>query len=231
MVDNVCESGRPAANLFIGAIIVSTSVDAPGPIAEPGDTKELHRWLGRRDAFSLMAGRCSAADVECIKRIRDNKLYLSDAKDWGEFCENVLHMSRSNANHLIAVRDELGDEYFYIAQATRISLKEYRASIASNVRQGAIECNGESIPLIPENSQRVTAAVSTLRAAAPPKQEIQKLEHVAAQENAASLVADAERIIQKFRALRRKRGQPDRSLTLQVAALWEKFAALIQEIG
>lgn len=178
-----------------------------------------------------MAGRCSAADVECIKRIRDNKLYLSDAKDWDEFCENVLHMSKSNANHLIAVREELGDEYFQIAQSTRISLKEYRANIAPNVRDGGIECNGELILLIPENSQRVVAAVSALRASQAPKEPAQELEHVAAQESAATLVADAERIIQKFRAIRRKRGMPDRSVTLQVAALWEKFAALVQEIG
>ena len=61
-------------------------------------TEELYRWLGRRDAFSLMAGRCSAADVECIKRIRDNKLYLAVARDWEEFCEKELHMSKSNAN-------------------------------------------------------------------------------------------------------------------------------------
>jgi hypothetical protein len=140
-------------------------------------------------------------------------------------------MSKSNANHLIAVRDELGDEYFYIAQATRISLREYRARVAPNVRNGLIECNGESIPLVPENSQRIVAAVSTLRASTAAGEQTPEFELTTAQENAASLVADGERIIQKFRTMRRRRGKPERSITLQVAALWEKFAALIQEIG
>jgi hypothetical protein len=55
----------------------------PGPTgAADGSADELNRWLGRRVAFSLVAGRCSAADVECMRRIREGKLYASHASNW-----------------------------------------------------------------------------------------------------------------------------------------------------
>ena len=40
----------------------------------------LDRWLGRREAFGLIAGRCSAAEVESLRRIRTEKLYRE--RDW-----------------------------------------------------------------------------------------------------------------------------------------------------
>ena len=191
-------------------------------------TEELYRWLGRRDAFSLMAGRCSAADVERIKRIRDNKLYLAVAKDWEEFCEKELHMSKSNANRMIALRDQLGDAYFYITQATRIPLREYRLAIAPHVSVNGLTCNGEVIALLPENTERVAAAVATLRAAAA---QPSARNESAVQDEIGALIDTVEQVIAQFRSIRRKQSKPQRRLTTAVGMLWERFAALLQEMS
>jgi hypothetical protein len=182
---------------------------------------------GRRDAFSLMAGRCSAADVQCLKRIRDNKLYRGFAKDWEEFCDKYLHMSRSNTNRMILLQDEFGDEYFYITQATRVSLKDYRAYVAPAVRDGAIECNGEAIPLIPENSDRLAVAVATLCAAAPAPEKEEPKE----KDDVAALIAATDAVIAQFRSMRQRHGKPDRRMTTAVGMLWERFAALLLEMS
>ena len=57
----------------------------------------LGRLMGRREAFSFIAGHCSAAEAEQLRRIRDGKLYLGHAKDWDEFCTVFLHISRASA--------------------------------------------------------------------------------------------------------------------------------------
>ena len=207
---------------------MSISVDVPVPVAAEGNKEELFRWLGRRDAFSLMAGRCSSADVECIKRIRDSKLFLAVAKDWEEFCERELHMSRSNANRLISLREELGDAYFYITQVTRIPLREYRLAIAPHVSEAGLEHNGEVIPLVPENSTRVAAAVGTMRTAVPDEP---AKSDPSAPDEVDTLVETVSAAIAKFRLMRRRTRQPDKRVSLAVGVLWERFAALLQEVS
>src|SRR4051794_3019261 len=96
-------------------------VDRSVPTSVEDGSADLNRWLGRREAFSLMAGRCSAADVECMRTIRDQKLYVSRAETWAEFCTKELHMGKSNANRLIGLLEKYGPEYFQISQITRIS--------------------------------------------------------------------------------------------------------------
>src|SRR5215471_8340788 len=124
---------------------MSNEIEVPAPVAAEevtdSSTEELFRWLGRRDAFSLMAGRCSAADAEVIKRLRDTKLYLKRAKDWDEFCQKFLHMSKSNANRILRLLDEFGSAFFYIAQITRVSVKDYRACIAPAVSDRGLACD------------------------------------------------------------------------------------------
>jgi len=40
---------------------------------------ELGQWMGRKQAFSLVAGKTAAADVECLRHIREKKLYAAKA--------------------------------------------------------------------------------------------------------------------------------------------------------
>ena len=195
-------------------------LDRAAPVAAEDGSDELNRWLGRREAFSLVAGHCSAADVECIKRIRDGKLYLKQAKDWGEFCEKELHMSKSNANRLIGLRDKLGDSYFYIAQMMRISPTDYGA-VAPAVSERGIEFNGEVIPLVPENNKRIAAAVTALKAVAVTRSE------PTFQDRVDSLDAAADRLLQQFRDLHKGPGKADPHLANSVATLREKVGRLL----
>jgi hypothetical protein len=128
---------------------------------------ELGIMLGTRKAFASVAGRCSAADAECLRRLRKKRLYLSRAETWEEFCPKFLGLSKTHANRIIRNLEEFGPDYFEVAQLTRITPEQYR-TIAPAIREKNIHVNGQAIALLPENSDRVTAAVAELRQAAPP---------------------------------------------------------------
>jgi hypothetical protein len=126
----------------------------------------LGRLLGRREAFTVMAARCSAADAALLREMRNGKLYVDHAKDWDEFCANFLHMSKESANRVIRYLDEFGPSYFELTQITRISPKIYRM-IAPAIQDHSIQHNGESIALVAENAEKISAAVHELRKAIP----------------------------------------------------------------
>ena len=125
------------------------------------DVLTLGRLLGRREAFSIIAARCSAADAAHLKQIRQEKNYL-DCKDWDEFCGRHLHMSKESANRVIRLLETYGPQYFEVAQLTRISPETYRA-IEPAIKDGALHTESEAIALIPENADKVAAAVAALR--------------------------------------------------------------------
>lgn len=129
------------------------------------DDITLGRLLGQREAFNLVAARCSAGDAHLLRELRDRKLYIGHAKDWGEFCASFLHTSKETANRLIQLLNEFGPGYFEVAQITRISPATYRA-IAPAVKDRQLEHNGEVIDLVPENARKVAAAVAEMRKAA-----------------------------------------------------------------
>ena len=101
-----------------------------------GESFELGTWLGRRQAFGLIAGRCSAADAECLRNIRDHKLYRVRGVNWRQFCIRYAGISRAYANRLIQQLEEFGPNYFHVSQMARISAETYRR-IAGAVSQYA----------------------------------------------------------------------------------------------
>ena len=126
---------------------------------------DLGRLLGQRQAFSLVAGRCSAAEAECIRKLRDEEQYKLLEAEWEDFCPKWLSMCRSNADRIIRTLKEHGPAYFVLAQYTRISPEAFR-TIAPAVTEKAIRLNGETIELVAENAKRIAVAVSELRKAA-----------------------------------------------------------------
>jgi len=80
-------------------------------------------------------------------------------------------MSRSNADRIARVLKEHGPAYFVLAQFTRISPQAFR-TIAAAVSDKAIRLNGETIELVAENAERITAAVAELRKAAKEEAEL-----------------------------------------------------------
>ena len=125
---------------------------------------EIGEWLGRRQAFGLLASRCTAADAECLKRLRDNKSYKRLRMTWEEFCRDKAGVSRKYADKLIHDLEEFGTNYFRLAELTQMSTDTYRL-IAGAVSDEGIEYQGEKIPLTPENRKRVAEAVEQLKPA------------------------------------------------------------------
>ena len=123
---------------------------------------ELGQWLGRRQAFALIAGKTAAADVECLRRIRDGNLFRAKGIDWSGFCQKYAGITSSYANRLIRQYEEFGPNYFDLSRIMRISADSYR-KIAEAVSEDGITFGGEKIPISPENSDRIAEAVNALR--------------------------------------------------------------------
>ncbi len=122
----------------------------------------LGQWLGRREAFGAMAGRCSAAEIECVRRIRNERLYRGRARTWREFCVKYLGANRSSVEANIRLFDELGAAYFHVAQLAHITPAEYR-EIAPRIAADGLDAGGETIPLVPENRAAIAAVIGEVR--------------------------------------------------------------------
>jgi hypothetical protein len=157
---------------------------------------ELAKMLGARQAFGLIAGRCSAADASILRDIREQKRFLSFSANWDDFCREHLHTSRRSADRAIRYLNEFGPGYFALAQLTQITPGDFR-KIRSNITGNALEFGGEAIALIEENSARLNEAVAALcqPAAAP--------EAPVATEWAQQADALERRIIRSLRALQK----------------------------
>jgi hypothetical protein len=136
------------------------------PIPElPPEVKvalDLGMLLGNNQAFSLVAGRCSAAQAAGLKQLREEEKYKSVTPRWRDFCARYLRISGAEADRIIHLWNEFGAGYFELSHLTRISPDVYRA-IAPSIRDGALHANAEAIELNVENSRRLAAAVAEVR--------------------------------------------------------------------
>jgi len=139
--------------------LVKKEIPQP-PTADPLQI-EIGQWMGRREAFGLMAGRCSAADVEILRRIKDDQLYASLDCTWGEFCTGRLHMPRRTVDREIGYLRDFGPAFFTVRQLTRINVRDYRA-ISAHITEEGVNVDGNTIRLLPENNAPVAAAVEEL---------------------------------------------------------------------
>lgn len=122
---------------------------------------ELGKWLGRREAFSLIAGRCSAAEVESLRRIREGNLYQRLGCSWEEFCSQQLHVTSRTVDRDIAYLRRFGPAFFTLRQLTRVSVREY-AAIADRISEEGVNLDGNVVALLPENTEALAGAVKTL---------------------------------------------------------------------
>jgi hypothetical protein len=137
-----------------------TTIDAT---ANPVPTFDLGAWIGRGQAFSFVANHCSAAQAECLARIREDGLYKALNLTWEEFCTRHAGVNRAHADEIIRRLEEFGAAYFRLSEIIRISPRSYR-DLPVTVKAEAIEIGGESIPLTPENALRIRHAIGALRA-------------------------------------------------------------------
>jgi hypothetical protein len=110
----------------------------------------------------MMAGHCTAADVESLKTIRDRKLFQARGMEWDEFCEHHVGLGRRHVNRLIQQLEEFGPAYFHLSRIVRISVGSYR-QIAGAVSDAGIKHGDETIAIVPENCARIAEAVATLK--------------------------------------------------------------------
>jgi hypothetical protein len=123
---------------------------------------DLGTWLGRNQAFGLLAGRCSAAFAETLLEIKERKLHLATDGNWDDFCANRLGISRATADRLIRQHKQLGQGYDKLNSFVKITPSEYRL-IAAAVTEDGVSCGGEIIPMEPENAPQLARAVEALR--------------------------------------------------------------------
>ncbi len=125
--------------------------------------------MGRKQAFGLIASKTAAADIECLRSIREKKLFRAKGVDWAEFCHQYAGVTRSYADRLIRHLEEFRPNYFHLSQIVRISPEDYR-QIAPAVSDEGIAFGDVKIAISPENSQKLVEDVSELRAAIPAKE-------------------------------------------------------------
>jgi hypothetical protein len=123
---------------------------------------DVGTWVGRRQAFALVAGRCSAADAEILFEIREKKLFRTIEHTWEEFCVKRLGMTRGYVDRVIRQYNDLGPNFSKLACFTRIKPAEYRL-IAGAVTEEGLAYGGEVIALEPENAPKLAEAVEALR--------------------------------------------------------------------
>jgi hypothetical protein len=129
------------------------------------DALDIGTLLGRKQAFGLIAAKCSTADVECLRQLRDDKRYLALGMNWEEFCKQKIGISRQTAERLIRNLEEFGPKYFELAAVLRIPAEHYR-QIAAAVTDGGVTYNGETIEISAQNAPRLAQAVESLRESA-----------------------------------------------------------------
>ena len=129
----------------------------------PREWIDAGAWVGRQQAFAMIANRCSAAQALCLKQVRETGLYEKLELTWEEFCKEYAGISRAQADRLIQQLEEFGEAYFRLSEIARISPETYRR-IASQVSDEGLEFDGGVLALTPENAPRIRAAVQALRA-------------------------------------------------------------------
>jgi hypothetical protein len=113
-------------------------------------------------AFDPMAGPCSAAHAEWLRRLRDSKQYKNHGSDWDTFCREHLRLTGGQATEIIATLEEFGPAYFVLAGLTPITPEEFR-TLAPRIKGRFFCANGQVVALLPRNARKVAAMVEKLR--------------------------------------------------------------------
>jgi hypothetical protein len=182
------------------------------------DMFNMGAWLGRKQAFTLIAGRCSAAGVVCLRKIREGKRYRALGLTWEEFCRRRAGISRAFADKLIQQLDQLGPLYFELSSVTRITPDRFRR-IADSVTDEGLSYAGENIEIIPENAPLLAQAIEVLTSGAdseliPSEAETAAQTLARAERSLRSAIADLERLA----AMRLDTGDQQRLSTALFAA-------------
>lgn len=193
------------------------TMDEPAALEIGAPGIELGKWLGRREAFSAIAGRCSAAEIESLRRIRDGRIYQQMNCTWDEFCSRQLHVTKRTVDREISYLRRFGPAFFTLRQLARVSVREY-ARIAGEISEEGVHVGGSVVALLPENSEALAGAVGML---------LERSEPAPPLAMPAETPAPFEKVLQRFRGaaeeLRAFDGDVDgrqlRALAVEIAGL------------
>jgi hypothetical protein len=128
----------------------------------PQKMLEAAVWIGRQQAFATIASKCSSGQAQALKQLHDDRAHEHYGLTWEQFCQTHAGISRALADRIIARIEEFGETYFRLSQVTRISDATYR-ELAPHIEDDIIEIDGEKIPLNPDNTPRLRAAIHRYR--------------------------------------------------------------------
>jgi hypothetical protein len=119
-------------------------------------------WTGRHQAFALIAGKCTLAQAQCLRELRQTRAHEAYGLTWAQFCARHTGMTRAAADRLIQRLNQFGAAYFKLSQLVPVSGETYR-QLAPHIHGDTLEINGAKLELIPENASAIRAAVQSLR--------------------------------------------------------------------
>jgi hypothetical protein len=119
-------------------------------------------WVGRQQAFAVMATKCTLAQAECLRQIRESRAYEAYGLTWEKFCRQHAGIARSQADRLIHQLNEFGATYFRLSELVNISDATYR-QLAPRIHGDTIEIGGQQLAIIPENAPKLRAGIHKLR--------------------------------------------------------------------
>jgi hypothetical protein len=120
--------------------------------ANPFSTFDLGACIGWGQAFSFVANHCSAAQAECLTRIRKDGLYKALNLTWEEFCKQHAGVSRAHADEIIlapVLPRDAGHGGGGIRQAISALRTELRRTQAAQARLDACFDDMSSLSLGP----------------------------------------------------------------------------------
>jgi len=124
---------------------------------------EFGVWLGRGQAFGVVANQSLAAQAECLRRIRESEAYYQSlGLTWDEFCVQYAGLTRRRVDQLIKNLEEFGATYFRLSEIVQISPEAYR-QLNPRIEGEEIEIGGEKFALTPENARGIRRAVQRIR--------------------------------------------------------------------
>jgi hypothetical protein len=132
---------------------------------EQNVTKALQfgAWLGRGQAFAMVANLSLASQAECLRNIRDSESYKSVCDTWEQFCTQFVGASRRHVDQIIHNLEEFGAAYFRLSEIVKISPEAYR-QLNPRIEGEEIEIGGERFALTPENAGNIRRAIQQMRA-------------------------------------------------------------------
>ncbi|MGO9261710.1 MAG: hypothetical protein ACLQU1_36220 [Bryobacteraceae bacterium] len=126
------------------------------------DWIDMGAWVGRQQAFAVIAKKCSAAQALSLKEMKEARGYEKLGLSWDDFCQQHAGISRVHADRIIGQYDEFGEAYFRLSSLARISPEGYR-EIIDNVMDNCLEIDGRQVPIVPENASIIRAFIRACR--------------------------------------------------------------------